>query len=243
MTRLQKKLALDGLMLSLILVEFAYEFTGSTIHELLGLGLLGLFLVHGGWNWAWFRSLFKGRHHGIRRASQTVNALLLASALVMLVSGIVNADLLFRVTGVEPDWIPREIHTAAAYWFLILMAAHLGLHWNLVMHEAGRLTRLGGPSPAQRTVAGVLAAVVAVAGAHASVERSLYARLIACYSFGERHLDESVIDLLVQYLTIVGLYSSVAYYAMRIGRWRSRHKDAWCDGLPRWLCKPKRIGS
>ena len=81
------KLALDGLMLGLVLVGFAYKLTGSIVHELLGLGLFGLFLVHGGWNWAWFRSLFKGRYSGLRWVGLTVNTLLLLSLGVAMVSG------------------------------------------------------------------------------------------------------------------------------------------------------------
>ena len=218
MSRLLKKLALDGLMLCLIVVEFAYEVTGSTIHELLGLGLLALLFVHGSWNRTWFRNLFKGRYRGMRRVTLTVNTLLLISALVMMGSGIVNADLLFRATGVELDWIPREIHTASANWFLILMAVHLGLHWKAVMNEISRLLGLDEPSPARRTVLVALAALIAIAGAHASIERSLYARLIAYYSFGDRQFDESAIGFFVQYLAIVGLYASVAYYAVQFVR-------------------------
>lgn len=215
---ISRKLALDSVMLALILIEFAYWLTGSTIHELLGLGLLGLFVVHGDWNWAWFRSLFKGRYKGMRRLTLTVNTLLLVSALVTLVSGIVNADLLFVATGVELEWIPREIHTASANWFLILVAVHLGLHWKLVMNESRRLVGLDGPSPARRTVLGVLAALIAIAGAHVSIERSPYSRLTAHYSFGDRQFDESAIGFFVQYLAIVGLYASVAYYAVQFVR-------------------------
>ncbi|MFV0600900.1 MAG: DUF4405 domain-containing protein [Brachymonas sp.] len=236
-----KKLALDALMLGLILVAFAYELTGSIIHELLGLALLGLFFVHGGWNWAWFRSLFKGRYSGLRSVTLLVNALLLISVVVMMVSGIVNADLLFRVTGVELDWIPREIHTASANWFLILMAVHLGLHWKLVMHEASSLLGLGEASPARRLAMSALALFVAAFGVHVSIERSLYARLIAYYSFGNWQFDESVLGFFVQYLAIVGLYASVAYYALRVARWNARRADSPCEGWLRCLCRPGRF--
>lgn len=232
---LPKKIALDSLMLGVILIEFAYGLTGSTIHELLGLSILGLFVVHGGWNWAWFRNLFRGRYQGMRSVSLAVNALLLFSTLVMMVSGIVNADLLFRVTGVELDWIPREIHTASANWFLILMAVHLGLHWRLVMNEAVRLVGLGKPSLVRRTVLGALAALISIVGLYASIERSLYARLIAYYSFGDRQFDESVVGFFVQYLAIVGLYASVAYYAVLFRRRRAHQADAQRDVLPGWL--------
>ena len=121
------------------------------------------------------------------------------------------------------------------------MAVHLGLHWKLVMSEAGKLAGLGSPSPARWIVSHLLLVIIAIAGIYASVERSLYARLIAYYSFGDWSFDESVAGFFAQYLAIVGLYASVAYYALRFGRWRARQKNSWCDRFPHWLCKPQRL--
>lgn len=236
---LLKKLSLDCLMLALILVDFAYELTGSTIHELLGLGLLTLFLVHGGWNWQWFSSMFKGRYKGMRMVTLTVNGLLLLSAVLMMFSGIVNSDLLFRATGVASNLVSRDIHPASANWFLVLMAVHLGLHWKVVMTEAGRLVGLRGPCLLRRGVLSGLAVTIAGVGVHASLDRSLYARMIAYYSFGDWDFDESVVGFFVQYLAIVGLYASVAYHAMLFGRWLGKQPRSLCESLPLGLCKAR----
>ncbi len=214
--RLSRKLALDGVMLALILAEFAYGLTGSTVHELLGLGLVGLFVLHGGWNWRWFVGLCKGRYRGLRLATLVINTLLLILAMLMMVSGIVNSELLFRTTGIERDWIPRALHTASAHWFLVLASIHLGLHWTQIKTEARRLSpvflRLSPPW-------GVLATVViATFGLHASLDRSLYARMIAYYSFGDWNFSESIAGFFVRYLAIVAFHASVAYYALRFGK-------------------------
>jgi len=209
----RKKLALDALLLGLILAEFAYAFTGSTVHELLGLSLLGLFLLHGGWNWSWFCNLWRGRYSWTRILTLGVNSLLLIAAVVMLVSGLVNSDLLFRATGIELTWNPRNIHTAAAYWFLLLMAVHLGLHWKRVMNEAQRLGRWGDGSPSGQRVLRLLTVVLALIGLHAIFDRDLYHHLIAYFSFGRTGEGGSWICVVIQYLGIVGLFAGVAYYA------------------------------
>lgn len=209
----RNRLGLDTLLLSLILAEFAYEFTGSTIHELLGLSLLGLFFLHGGWNWSWFCNLWKGRYPCSRILTLCVNSLLLAAAVVMLASGLVNSDLLFRTTGVELTWIPRNIHTAAAHWFLLLMAVHLGLHWRLVMNETRRLTRHRDVTPSGQRILRLLALVLALTGMHAMVERDLYHHLIAYFSFGRTGEGEAWIVVVIQYLGIVGLFAGATYYA------------------------------
>lgn len=220
---LLRKFMLDGVMLALIMVEFAYELTGSTAHEWLGLSLLGLFLVHGGWNWSWFRSLLKGRYRGVRITLLVINGLLLVSAVLMIVSGIVNSNLLFRATGIVLEWLPRELHTASANWFLVLMAIHLGLHWKLVLVEADRLFQLRTSSSWRRHILPILAAFISGFGVYASLERSLYARMIAYYSFENWDFEVSVVGFFVQYPAIVGLYASVAHYALRLGRSPALH--------------------
>lgn len=218
--QLSRKFALDGVMLALILAEFAYGLTGSTAHELLGLGVLGLFALHGGWNWRWFAGLLKGRYRGIRFATFAINASLLISAVLMMVSGIVNSQLLFRTTGIELNLMPRVLHTASAYWLVVLASIHLGLHWTQIMAEVRRLfpkcLRLVYSWGAMPIVGGVIA--ISAFGFHAALDRSLYARMIAYYSFGDWNFAESVAEFFVQYLAIVAFHASVAYYALRFGR-------------------------
>ncbi|GAB4058554.1 DUF4405 domain-containing protein [Uliginosibacterium sediminicola] len=220
--RLLKRLALDAFMLALILIEFAYGLTGSTVHELIGLAMLMLFLLHGGLNWQWIRSVLKGRYNAFRVLSLSVNALLLVASLVMMLSGIVNSALLFSLTGVELELIPREIHTAAAYWFLILMAIHLGLHWKMVMSEARSLVGLAEPSRLTAQALRLAAAAIVVSGVHASFERGVLGKLIAYYSFDYWDFEASIAGFFLQYLAIVGLYAILAYYALPLFKRREQ---------------------
>jgi len=224
-----KRLSLDLVMTALILLEFAYRLTGSTVHELIGVSMLAPFVVHGAWNWRWFVALGKGRYAALRVASTTLNALLLAAALLTVVSGVLNSELLFALTQVELDLLPRELHTAAAYWVLILSGVHLGMHWKPIMAEASKLgadvadaflpQRLRGASLQ------VAALVVAAYGVVASFERSVWSRLTAYYSFGNWEFDESVVGFFAQYVAIVGLYAVLAHYALRF--FRSRSTRPW----------------
>ena len=223
--KLIKRLSLDLVMSALILVEFAYRLTGSTLHELIGLSMFTLLIVHGSWNWRWFVALGKGRYAAQRLASTTINALLLAAALLMLVSGLLNSDLLFSLTQVEPDLLPRELHTAAAYWFLILAGVHLGMHWKMVMAEARKLA--GGawpdcPSPLRALVLNAISASIVTDGVFASFARSVFSRLTAYYSFGNLEVDESILEFFAHYAAIVGLYAVLTYQALRFFKSRSR---------------------
>ena len=241
--KLITRLSLDFIMTLLILLEFAYRLTGRTLHELIGLSMLMLFVVHCAWNWRWIAALLQGKYVGLRIVSMTINALLLITVLLLMVSGVLNSDLLFSLTHVELELLPRELHTAAGYWLLILMGVHLGMHWKMIMAEAGKLT--GGawislPSPL-RTVRTLLLnailASIAAYGVFATFARSVFPRLTAYYSFGNLEVDESLLEFFAQYAAIVGLYAILAYQALqifKIVRAKTRPPTVACEnaGLP-----------
>ena len=223
--KLITRLSLDLIMTLLILLEFAYRLIGSTLHELIGLSMFTLIIVHGNWNWRWFAMLLKGKYAVLRIVSVTINTLLLITGLLMMVSGVLNSDLLFSLTQVELDLLPRELHTATAYWFLILVGVHLGMHWKMVMAEASKLT--GGawssvPSPLRALVLNAISASIAAYGVFASFARSVSSRLTAYYSFDNLEVDESILGFFAQYAAIVGLYAMLTYQAQRFFKSRSR---------------------
>lgn len=211
---LLKKLLLDLAMTILILLEFAYQLTGNTVHELIGISMFALFVVHGKLNWQWFLTLLKGKYRGIRIASVVANLLLLATALTMITSGMLSSRVLSSLFNIEFDLIPREVHTVAAYWFLILMAVHLGMHWELIMAEVKTLTGISSQSHLRKITLRLISAIIVAYGIYASFERSIFSRLTAHYSFDFWDFDVSVIGFFIQYVSIVGLYAWLAHCAM-----------------------------
>ena len=222
--KLIQRLLLDLVMVALVLLEFAYRLTGSTVHELVGLSMLTLFVVHGAWNWRWFTTLFKGEYGGLRIVSMAVNVLLLITVTLMIVSGLLNSDLLFSLWQIEFDLLPRELHTASAYWLLTLMSVHLGMHWKMVMAEARKLSGRAWtslPLPLRTGLLHVVSASIAGYGVLATIERNVLARMTAYYSFGSGELDEPMLGFVLQFVAIVGLHCYLTYWSVQLFKRRS----------------------
>lgn len=213
---LSTRLALDATAAVLIVTEFGYSLTGDIAHEIIGFVLALALGVHLAWNGRWFLSLRQGRYGAYRRVSVGLNLLLLLAALLTVVSGLLNSRILAAWFHVESDLIAREYHTAAGYWFLILMALHLGLHGKMIMSQIRGRIGGGHPSALQTALWRVLALAIAVLGVVASFERELWSRLTAYYSFDFQAGDESVIVFFAQYLAIVGLYACLAFHALAL---------------------------
>lgn len=222
--QLLKKLSLDLAMTTLVLLAFAYQLTGNTLHELIGLAVLGFFVVHNVvLNRRWYASLPKGKYTARRLANAAVNLLVLLAVATMIVSGLVNSHLIAQLLGVKEDVLPREIHTTAAYWFLILMSLHLGMHWRMIMAEMRRLAGIQGSNRLRAALLRVVAASIAIYGVQASLERNVHAKLIAYFSFDYWDFGESVLAYFAQYLAIIGIYACLAYYLLS---WSQRRNDA-----------------
>lgn len=227
-----KKLALDLVMTILILLAFAYQLTDNTAHELIGFVVLGFFLIHNiALNGRWYATLLKGKYSGRRIASIGVNFLVLATTVTLVVSGLVNSHLIGRLLGVEGDLLPREIHTTAAYWFLVLMSIHLGMHWKIVMAEARKLSGVSGGNPRRSLLLRGTAVLIAAYGVHASMERNLYAKLIAYFSFDYWNFDESIAGYFAQYLAIIGVYVCLTHYVLKYSQKRG-HASTERRALP-----------
>lgn len=210
------RLALDLVLTILILLEFAYPLTGNTAHELIGFAILALFLVHNALNWRWYAKLFKGAYRARRLASIVANLLVLAATLILMASGLLNSHMLSAIFRMEWDWPVRQIHTAAAYWFLVFVSVHLGMHWKMIMAELARIAGIAGTSRSRTLALRALAALVATYGINASFERSIGAKLTAYYSFDYWDFDQSIAEFFIGYLAIMGVYACLTHYALKL---------------------------
>ena len=139
------KIAVDVLMTLGMLFLMGYQFWGDVAHEWAGAGMFVLFILHHALNGGWYKSLFRGKYTPFRVFQIVVDALVLLDMLGLMVSGVILSNHVF-------DFLPilggmgfaRTLHMLASFWGFLLMALHLGLHWNVFLGmarkaEEGRL--------------------------------------------------------------------------------------------------------
>lgn len=212
---LLKRLSIDFVMTVLVLFAFAYRLTGNTLHELIGTLILLAFLLHNAINWRWLAGIFKGRYNARRLIGTSVNLLLLVDTTLLMASGIANSRFLFKWMGVHSDLLSRQFHTQTAYWFLVLMSIHLGLHWRMVMAEAGKLSRRIGVGGLNSACARSCSVLIGAFGIHASFDRDLLSKLTGYFSFDYWDFDRHVLLFFLEYAAIIGLYVCISHYAMQ----------------------------
>ncbi len=109
------KLCIDIGMLVIALLLMASERTGIVLHMFLRAALFVLVVAHNILNLAWWAGIGKGTYSRTRWTRTIWNALLLIDFLLVMISGILYAVGLHRIT---------------ALLFLILTVIHIRVHWK-----------------------------------------------------------------------------------------------------------------
>lgn len=109
------KLCIDIGMLVITLLLMASERTGIVLHMFLGVVLFVLFIIHNILNLPWWAGIGKGTYSRTRRGRTILNVLLLIDFLLVMISGIMYAVGLHRIT---------------ALLFLTLTILHIRVHWK-----------------------------------------------------------------------------------------------------------------
>lgn len=140
-------------------------------------------LPHHALNFGWHRSLFRGKYTPVRAMQTVVNLLLLAAMLGTMVSAVILSREVFAFLPISDGIaLARPMHIFCSFWSFVLMALHLGLHWNMVL---GMVRRAAGPvsSPALRGTLRIGGAAVAVYGLYALVKNQIPSYLLLQSSF------------------------------------------------------------
>lgn len=206
------KLLVDLLMVVCVLLAMANRLTGNHIHELTGIIMFALLLLHNLLNWQWYSALLRGKYDLRRWFDTLVNLLLVAVSVTMAISSLIISRWLFLSAGMEGSLLLQQIHTTAAYWLLLLMSVHLGRYWRLVVNSLAKLSPLLSLDILPTPFRGALALTVVIYGGMAVLEREIFSRLIMLYAFDYWDFDQQVALFFVKYLAIIAAGAIFTHY-------------------------------
>ena len=124
-----KKRIVDVCMTVLLLCLMAYQVTGETAHEWIGIVMTVLVIVHQILNRRWYSAIFRGRYTAYRFLSTAVNLLLLLSFGLTAFTGMsMSGHLVPFLYGMTDVALARKMHLSLSHWSFVLMGLHLGMH-------------------------------------------------------------------------------------------------------------------
>lgn len=129
------KVFLDGVMLVLLALMYSYRAITPTFHEVGGLALGGMFIIHCVVNATWISKVTQriatGRLPKKTVLKWVIDVLLAVCMIIIIVSGVfISKTVLTNITSSSMIW--RLLHVPVSMIALILAGIHLGLSWPTV---------------------------------------------------------------------------------------------------------------
>lgn len=207
------KIVIDVAMTVLLLLLMAYSLVGEAAHEWLGVAMFLLFVTHHVLNSGWCRSLFKGRYPPLRVFQTALVLLVLIFMVGSMASGVVLSRYVFDLNVRGLSSLAHSVHMLCAYWGFAAMSLHLGLHWNMMLSMAGKMTKR--PSARRKWLLRALAALIVLYGAYAFYRRDFWNYMLLRYHFVFFDFEEPLALFLLDYVAVMGLFVCVGHYAAK----------------------------
>lgn len=128
------RMIVDILMVILFLSLMLNQVTGVFTHEILGISVFVLFIMHHILNRNFYKTIFKGKLTKLRIAFLIVDILLLIMMILMVISSFLISQHVFLFLNLKSHTLGRMLHNISAYSIYLLSAIHLGLHLNTILH-------------------------------------------------------------------------------------------------------------
>lgn len=204
MNKNKLRMPLDILMtiLSIILMGGTVLFPDDRIHQICGISLIVLWVVHIMLNRRWYGALFKGKYQPYRIMQLVVNCGVLICALFLMISGLLMAWF------IPADWVggalgfARTTHLLASHWYYIFMAFHIGLHGAMItgnMKIHGIVPRL-------------ICILISLYGVYAFITRGLWKYMFGLQPFFFFNFERGYVLFAMDYISIIVLFATISYY-------------------------------
>ena len=199
---------LNCALFALFIVCLGARITGIFEHEILGLILCTGILIHCFKHGSWFFSLTKGRWSTRRILSSLVNYSLIVGFALILGSGILISPDIFRFLDIEAGMTARLIHSGAAFWTLVLLGLHLGLHGLMI---SKKIERVFGTA----TLLPVSLFIITI-GSLGFVDRMLFEKLFLGFAFDFWDPTRPVLLYFILYAAICAAIGIISHTSLHL---------------------------
>ena len=207
------RMPLDILMtlVSIVLMGGAYLFPADIVHEILGVTLFVLWVMHIALNRRWYGAVFRGQFNGRRVMQTVINCGILVCVIFLIISGIILSNHIFTFLGIETGLgFARTAHLLASHWYYMFMSLHIGMHVEMVV-RARPFNRLR-----EHGVFRIVIILISLYGIYAFIIRGIWRYLILQQPFFFLDLERGYILFALDYISIIILLATIIHYLNKL---------------------------
>lgn len=199
-----KKIIVDILLFIFMLAEFSRVYLPPEIHEIIGICLIVLVIVHLILNGKYIRAIPKGKYNAKRTVMLIVNAGFFISFVLTTVFGVLSSQNVLSFINMG-DLTTVYLHKIFAYLSLVLMGLHLGINLGAMIDKIEE--KVG------KKALYLVFIVIILFGIYSFVDVDFFNHLIGNYGFSMA--SGNLIANSLEYLSIVLAIAIVANIAFK----------------------------
>ena len=226
------RIPLDILMtiLSIILMGGTILFPNDRVHQIFGISLIVIWVVHVILNRRWYGALFKGQYKPYRIMQLIINCDVLICALLLLISGLLMAWF------IPSEWVggalgfARITHLLASHWYYIFMAFHIGLHGAMIARfchseTKQRHSELVSESPEDEmpkqvrhdsVFLKIIIIIISLYGIYAFIIRGVWKYMFGLQQFFFLDFERGYLLFALDYISIIVLFATIIHYIRKV---------------------------
>jgi hypothetical protein len=216
------RLALPGAMAIFLLLSLAYWWLENLPHEIFGTVLFLSLAWHIFVNRFWFKNSLRGQYDTRRLVILTFHLVLAVNMVVLLLTSFVISKSAFSFLPIPDSIYLREIHWFSAYWVMVIVGVHLGLHWTRVMAMTRSTLDLPPGSVIRTLVIRLAIMLLAGFGTWSFSVLGVWTKLTFTYSLDFWDFTASVTPFFGHWAGVVALPAIITHYLMAWRRNRAR---------------------
>ena len=167
-----KKIIVDILMFILILVEFSRLYLPPEIHEIIGIVLIALVIIHLILNRRYIKSIPKGKYNLKRSSMLIINVAFMAAFALTSILGLLSNQYTLTFMNIG-NLSTVYLHKIFAYLCLIILGLHLGINLNALFNRLG-----------EKKISYVLYAIIIICGIYSFIKVDFLNHLLGNSGFG-----------------------------------------------------------
>ena len=130
------KRCVDIVLTLVLMFLMAYQVTGETLHEWLGIAMTVIVIAHHILNRKWYTAIAKGKYKPYRIALTITDCLLLLCFFTTAFCGMAMSNHAVPfMNGIISSMLARQMHLALSFWSFVLMGIHIGFHLRTLISK------------------------------------------------------------------------------------------------------------
>lgn len=213
-----KRLVHPLVMATLLLFSLAYWWLDNLVHEILGTVLFSLVGWHVARNRNGLKALLRVPYDLSGVVSLVLHLLMIIGVVALLLTSLLISKSVFSLFTFQESFYIRDIHWFVAYWVVVLVGVHVGVHWARVMAMLGMVLKVNYQTTIRTMVLRIAAVLMAEYGIWSFSVLGAWTKLTFNYSLEFWDFTVAVTPFFAHWVGVLCLTAIIAHYVMVVAR-------------------------